>query len=610
MAEEAPRRGDAIGLRLCRPVVHVLALLAPAVPIGVTTGLQIARGWRPTSDDAAIAWRTWDVFSAHAPLVGAFNDATQIASQPVFDPGPLEYYLLAVPDRIDPVHGILWGTALLCALLVALAVEAVWRAGGPVGAVVVAAGAIVLSATQTVGMINLPWNPNIGVFAFSATLVISAVAGTGRLRWWPVAVVAGSLAAQCDLVFGLGSLGCLAVGLGLGAARHLRRPEAGAGSGGAGEATAATATGAAKGGGAGEAPTPAGGREWLPVLRPLGVGVALGVLTMLAPIVQEAANAPGNLTVLVHNLRHQGAGLGLSFGLRGIAQVAGIPPAWARPVPPLSGTNWYLQFLHALFGGSPTAGVVILAAAGLVTAGAFVTRRMGLAALAGAAALSGIATAWTFGGISVHQGAIVTYTDIALWPVGMALDAAFLWGAFELVAAGVRHLHPRRHALAQPAHVAAALVGAVATFAPLLVWAITSLAPATSSDLAVIGGWRVARAVVPLAQAIEHQHPDEPVLVEPSVHLFPTGLPTWALTEGLAYELKISGIDARLMQPMQPQLGGDAASSSPEITYLVEPIPGGGWRVVRVAKPQPTSLIGVVLSRPRERPARRVGAGF
>ena len=415
-------------MRLTRSVIHFTALAAPAVPIGTTVGLQIARGWRPTSDDAAIAWRTWDVFSSHAPLVGAFNDATQSSGHAVFDPGPLEYYLLAVPERIDPVHGILWGAAVLCALLAGLAVEAAWRAGGVLPALSVAGGFVVLAATQPTPMINLPWNPNLGVFAFSATLVVSAVAATGRIRWWPVAVVAGSLAVQCHLVFGVATGGCLLVGLLLGAWHQLRSPRT------LTEPSAAPSSIAT--------PPDAHGRErnWGGVIRPACIGVVLGLVSLAAPLAQQIGDSPGNLTLLLHNVAKPGPRLGLAFGLRGIGRIAGLPPAWARPAPPISGANWYLHFRQALFGGSAVSGVLILAAAALVAGGALVAKRPRLAALASASVVSGLAMAWTFGSIVSPLATVVTYTDVALWPVGMALDACIVWGACAVAAAGVRHL--------------------------------------------------------------------------------------------------------------------------------------------------------------------------
>jgi hypothetical protein len=336
------------------------------------------------------------------------------------------------------------------------------------------------------------------------------------------------------------------------------------------------------------------------------LGVVLGLVSLAAPFAQQVEDSPGNLTLLARNLASPGPRLEEAFGLRGIGRIAGFPPAWARPAPPLSGIDWYQHFRQVLFGGSPLTGAVILAAAALVAGGAVLARRPGLAALASAGVVSGLAMAWTFGSIATPYATVVTYTDVALWPVGMALDACLVWAASELAAAGYRHLtatmvFPLR--LARWNRTRAGALLAVAVLAPLLVWSVSTLVPATSTNLAVIGGWQVARAVAPLAESIEHRRPSGPVLVEPSVQLLPNGLPTWAVTEGLAYALHVDGIDVRLMPPMQPELGPDAAPAAHEIVYLVEPR-GSGWALVRVARARPTRILGFRLPEPCVTPAR------
>jgi hypothetical protein len=271
----------------------------------------------------------------------------------------------------------------------------------------------------------------------------------------------------------------------------------------------------------------------------------------------------------------------------------------------VQGRDWYLRLVKALFGGSPDAGVVILAATAAVGVGALAWKRYGLAALALVAAVGGLATAWTFGGIAASQVEVVTYADVVLWPIGMAIDATLVWGVVELArplvsSAAARRRADRRVDPIERRRLSEGLRSGVATvvLVPLLGWAIASLVPATSSNLAVIGGWRVARAIGPISATIEHTRPNRPVLVEPSVQLLPNGLPTWALTEGLAYQLKVVGIDARLLPPMQPQLGTDAASTPHEITYLIEPLPHGRWKAVRAPRPRPVNVLSAVVANP------------
>src|SRR5580704_13191079 len=103
-------------------LLRVVAHLAAWLPF-VTGAVRLARdGWRPAGDNAAIALRSWNSLTAHGPLVG---QATRLAHG-VFDPGPLEYWLLAIPVHISPAHGILWGATICCMAACSVAIEAAW----------------------------------------------------------------------------------------------------------------------------------------------------------------------------------------------------------------------------------------------------------------------------------------------------------------------------------------------------------------------------------------------------------------------------------------------------------------------------------------------------
>ncbi|HLI44149.1 MAG TPA: hypothetical protein VKU92_06735 [Acidimicrobiales bacterium] len=574
--------------------------MSPAVPPVAVAASELARGWRPTSDDAALAWRTFDVLSGHAPLLGAFNEATVAGSRPVFDLGPLEYYLLAVPVRLDPVHGLLWGAALCVALLVGLSVEAAWRAGGPGAGWLVSAGWLAVAATQTRALLNLPWNPNLGLYAFGATLVLSIAVAAGRTGWWPLAVVTGSLAAQCHLVYAASSLAAVAGGLALALLprRSAARPAAVMGP---------------------PHDPPAPPRRHLG--RHVALGLVAGGLTLLAPAVQELTAHPGNLTLLLRDLSRHGRRLGAGVGWAGLAKASLLPPAWARPAPPIHGQDWYLRFLKALFSGSAGPGIAI-------TLAAFVLGVAALAAghrLAGGtgiiAALAGGALVATIAGIASSQAAVLTYVDVALWPAGMALDAGVVSCAAVLVmeaTARSRRRHPAARARGRHRRVAWSRVGALpalggtAALGALLAWPLATGLPATASGTAVIGGWAAARAAGPLAAELRRATSPgrchsaargaEPagagIDVEPGDGLLPGGLDTWSLVEAVAYQLKVDGCGgARLLPPMATELGADAegSRSAPAWMILPERTRGGkeAWRAVFVARSRPYTLFGV-----------------
>ena len=111
--------------------MRVVCHLAAEVPILVVAAVEMARGWRPLFDDATIAWRSWDVFSPHTPLVGHMTTSKELA----YALGPLENWLLAVPVRLDSGQGALWGSALACVVAGVLVIEAARSTGGWPGGV-------------------------------------------------------------------------------------------------------------------------------------------------------------------------------------------------------------------------------------------------------------------------------------------------------------------------------------------------------------------------------------------------------------------------------------------------------------------------------------------
>ncbi len=545
------RPGRILRPRTARAAAHVLVLAAPAVPIAGVVADEIRRGWTPTSDDAALAWRSFDVLSAHPPLVGAFNEASVSAARPVFDLGPLQYFLLAVPVHLDPVRGLLWGSAVLAAVIAGLAVEASWRAGGALPAIAVSAGFVVLAATQPRVLLNLPWNPNFGLYAFAGTVVLSIVAATGRTAFWPLAVLEGSLAAQCHLVYALGALASVAVGLGLGLlARH-------------------------RGGGGLR-------RGFLHGL----VGVGLGLLSLLPPIVQELGAGRGNLSLLLADLGRHGTRLGIGVGLEAVSRAALWPPAWAHEAPPVSGAGWYGRFLHTLFSGSAAAGLAVILASLAVGLAALLTGRAGLAGLGICSALAGLLLAWTIGSIAVAQMGVLTYLDVAIWPAGMLLDATLLAG---LAAGGASYLRSRSPVTGLSRAQPALTLGLV----PLIAWSLSVGLPMTASSAAVIGGWQAARATGRLASAIERRPAPHGVLVEPAVGLWPRGLDTWALVEAVAFRLKADGYEAALPPPMAPEFGADATVPARAGVVLVDPAGRGDWKLAWVDHPRRVTLFGV-----------------
>ena len=189
--------------RLRHPnTLRLVCHLAAELPLALLSIRSMTTGWRPTSDDAVVAWRAWDVMSTHPTLLGAPTHATELGHQG-FAPGPALSWLLAVPVHIDPLQGTLWGSTLVALAAVALAIEAGWAAGGRWGAIGAAATALTVGTTETAILMNLPWTPWQGALWMIAALACAWATSTGRWRWWPACVATGSIAAQAHIVFAL-----------------------------------------------------------------------------------------------------------------------------------------------------------------------------------------------------------------------------------------------------------------------------------------------------------------------------------------------------------------------------------------------------------------------
>ena len=85
-----------------RRLVLLVGLLA-ALPVVAALVRALAWHWYPVSDDdGVIATRALDVFSSRSPLVGQYSQASLLTGHSTFSPGPLLYWLLAIPARFGP----------------------------------------------------------------------------------------------------------------------------------------------------------------------------------------------------------------------------------------------------------------------------------------------------------------------------------------------------------------------------------------------------------------------------------------------------------------------------------------------------------------------------
>ena len=517
---------------------HAAVWAAALVPMFA----ELSRGWRPFGDDAAIASRSYQVLSLHPPLTGLASAASTGTGHTVFDPGPLLFFLLSVPVRIDPAHGLLWGAAFFGAAVLSVSIEAAWSGGRWLAGAAVAFAALDLVWLTPAVFENLAWNAYFPLPFFIAAVVLAWVVSTGATGWWPVLVFAASVAAQCHLIFLVPGvvLTVVALAFGLFGTRPPRR------------------------------------------LRWLGIGLGVGVLCWLAPLIQELGGR-GNLTALFRAGRGQ-ATLGLGFGLRMVG-LAGAPhPVWLTHLPSTFDSIVALEYAHA-----PWYGGLVLGLLGVITVVALTTGRRVLGAL-GAVSFAVSAGMVVSFAVFPHKNFIsLDYLVDVLWVVGVLVWAVVVWAALSV--GWVVLLRARRAtAVAPPIGRTGALApwaGALAV-AALAIVGVLGIRPAVTrpgeidwnpSDVAL-----VARA----ATAIERAVPVGPVGIQvalatpapPSLRLFFFFLVTWS-TEGVAFRLEADG--------WRPGVSADAASYTglaipPDAHWPSFLITLRGARVASVAK--------------------------
>jgi hypothetical protein len=379
--------------------------------------------WRPISDKAGIAIRSWDVLTSYGPLLG---QPSRLA-RGLYDPGPIQYWLLTVPVHIDPKAGALWGAALWCMVACSLTIEAARSAAG-------AAGGLLASATLLGAILWMPnitrqplWNPWFGLMFFLVALAAAWAVMSGRRGWWPVLMVAASIAAQGHLMYGIASASLVLAALIVGLVETIRA------------------------------------RAGLASYRWLIIGLAVGLFCWGAPLLQEFTARNGNISALLRNSSGgPGPKGGLTFGFQALA--ASIQPA---PV-------WWTSFSRIKSLGVASAwpvasGVValVLIVAVLIAAlGPLRSRRT--AAIAGVSLLVSVAALATYsslpaGNISQNSTAFdsLTYLMAPMFAVGVAAWITVISGVV-LVARRVT-----RRAVAVPAADPAATPATVpATGAP------------------------------------------------------------------------------------------------------------------------------------------------
>lgn len=474
--------------------------------------LLIQNGWRPVGDEAAIALRSWNSLTAHGPMVG---QATRLAHG-AFDPGPLEYWLLAIPVHLDTVHGVLWGAVICCLVGCSLAVEAAWSVLGAAGGLC-ASGLILGLTLWKPGIAVTPsWNPWFGLVFFIAALSAAWAVMSGRRGWWPALVISASIAAQAHLMFTVpsGVLAILALIVGL--VDTIRRRS----------------------------------RYWW-----LVTGLIAGAACWSAPLIQQFTSPDGNLGLL---LRSSGATTGIrtggTFSLRALsAAIEPVPVWWKASLQPSA----IYQLISHRPAGLAVAVLVLVAVAAVMAVRPLRCRP--LAALAVVSLVISLGSLVTYSGVPVHNTSLGTlgYLTALLFPIGVL--SWLVIGSWAVLTA---RLLLTRLAAARPAGSGRAERAAVPGAGPLAGLATTALVAAgailavslqgplvrqITDDPAMAASWAASRQI---ARAL----PGQPIAL--SIHDFNTSS-LGRLTLGVTWALTPEGFRAEIMRTRLARELGD-----------------------------------------------------
>jgi len=443
------------------------------------------------ADDAFAELKVRDVWGSDRPLVGLAGRFGEIGEDQGSHPGPLVFYVMAVPHRL--LGGTAWALQASTLMVQALAVAAaLWlaRRRSPRFALAVTAALAVLMASLGAGVLTEPWLPYLPILWFFVFLLAVWAVLDHDLLALPVAVLTGSLCVQTHVSYGA----VVAAGLvlaGVAASRQLAsarsRPDLARRDRGA-----------------------------------VGAAAAFGVLAWLPPIADQLGSRRGNLTIVLTHFRHPPeASLGWRDGIDRLLVL--LDP-------------WQLVANRAPVTGFPANGSV-LPGVGLLAAlagSAVLARSLGRPSLLRLHLLLGVTT--VVAGLSLARiiGPAFTYLTLFVWSLTALVLLAVLWTG----AVAIGRICPPA-AVTRVGTVAAlvVLVAAASLLAvdgsrvepplPRLSKLVGSMTPGTADGLAsgeLPGGGRAGRYLVTYSDPVDNGYPTFGLLDELERRGFTVGL--------------------------------------------------------------------------------------
>lgn len=267
----------------------------------------------PAGDRAVIALRAYEVFTSRTPLVGQYSASTAVAGRVVYSPGPLLYWLLAIPARFGSPSSlsVLVGIVNMVAIFITVALAR--RRGGLPLMLGCALALVLLSRSWTPETLHDIWNPSAALMPFTLLLFLCWSLACGEYKLLPLTVLAASFTVQSELTFLVPTLAVTAIGVG-----GLLLGRAGA--------PAKQAEGLTPGAAAVPREVSRADRVWPWALS----SFLVLVVCWLAPAVDEFERSPGNLTAIARAAEAKEPKQGLAVGWHAVVRAVGIPPWWLR----------------------------------------------------------------------------------------------------------------------------------------------------------------------------------------------------------------------------------------------------------------------------------------
>ena len=232
-------------------------------------------------------------------MLGQWSQASSLTgTRRHHSPGPLLYWVLAVPAHLSPSALVtMGGVSAACA--VAAAAIAYRRGGQLLMLATVLALALTFRGSLPVEVPYDVWNTWAGMLCLVLSFFLAWSVGCGEVRLLPLLVAAGSYVVQCSLSYVAPVLLCASIGVvGLAAGRR-------------GWSRA----------------------ERLRVRRWSGIAVLVGVVGWSAPVRQEARERPGNLELTYRLATEDHPTAGLRVGWNNLTRAVGVPPLWTEAAP-------------------------------------------------------------------------------------------------------------------------------------------------------------------------------------------------------------------------------------------------------------------------------------